>query len=238
MPIFRNLVVTLRAYYFIKVAKSLRTFESKESYSVTVQHNLKSLMSKCNRMELLIRPLSVIETISNSSKILVIGPRNEHDLFLTLAYLPHVPSNNIRGLDLISYSPMIDIGDMHNTTYNSNSFDVIICGYTLSYSNNPDKFVCECVRILKPNGIIAIGVEYFDFDNYDLSNISGYSIPDNLSTKSSGYYLRSVQSIKDLFKDYLDTVYFSHDAPLKKSHTTQSLVSNPSNVFMILSINK
>jgi predicted SAM-dependent methyltransferase len=150
MPIFRNLVVTLRAYWFINFAKSLRMFESHESYSSTIQHNL----------------------------------------------------------------------------------------YTLSYSNNPEKFVCECVRILKPNGIIAIGVEYFDFDNYDLSNITGYSIPDNLSSKSSGYYLRSVQSIKDLFKDYLDTVYFSHDAPLKKSHTTQSLVSNPSNVFMILSINK
>ena len=33
---------------------------------------------------------------------------------------------NIRGLDLISYSSMVDVGDMHDLPYEDDSFDIVI----------------------------------------------------------------------------------------------------------------
>ncbi len=36
---------------------------------------------------------------------------------------------NIRGLDLFSCSPRIDVGDMHDMRYADNSFDVIFLGW-------------------------------------------------------------------------------------------------------------
>ena len=64
---------------------------------------------------------------------------------------------NIRGLDLISYSDFVDLGDMHAMPYDDNSFDVIIIGWVLGYSNDVAKVAQEILRVTRPNGVIAIG---------------------------------------------------------------------------------
>ena len=38
---------------------------------------------------------------------------------------------NITALDLFSYTPKFDMGDMHKMPYNNNSFDIIISGWCL-----------------------------------------------------------------------------------------------------------
>ena len=52
-----------------------------------------------------------------------------------------ISRKNISAIDLISYSPWIDLGDMHNLPYKDNSFDIIICGWVIAYSNKKETTV-------------------------------------------------------------------------------------------------
>src|SRR5689334_25367452 len=99
----RFVLFRVRYWYFVGIRKQLRTISSEDAFDVTVAHNLRSIRKWSPRMELLIRPLSVIESVSKHAKILVVGPRNEYDLILLAGY--GFSFRNIRGLDLISYSP-------------------------------------------------------------------------------------------------------------------------------------
>lgn len=66
--------------------------------------------------------------------------------------------NGIRALDTFSYSPLIDVGDMHNMPYESNKFDGIICGWTISYSTDPKLAASEMTRVLAKGGYIVLSV--------------------------------------------------------------------------------
>lgn len=44
--------------------------------------------------------------------------------------------------------------------YEDNTFDVVICGWTISYSQNPKKAASEMVRVAKNGGIIGIAVDF------------------------------------------------------------------------------
>jgi hypothetical protein len=228
----RVLVGKIRFFYFTKFLRNLKTFESKDAIDKTVDHNLKGLSKfGLTRMNKIIKPLSVLENLNENSKILVIGPRNEEDILNLIGN--GFNKKNIIGLDLISYSPFIKIGDMHETNFENDSFDVIICGWTLSYSNQPTKFANEMVRIIKNKGVIAIGVEYSTLsveDNFKVHN--GYTL------LTEGFdRINSVKAILDLFKNYIGEIFFNHDAPNKISHTHE-LVDNVSSIVTIFSIVK
>ena len=143
-----------------RLRNQMQTLDSGHSVKETIQHNLKSLRDFSNcRIETLIRPLSVIETVRGAKSVLLIGPRNENDLLIASTYLD-LPLNCIRGLDLISYSKQIDLGDMHAMPYEDNAFDIVICGWTVSYSNSPQRLANEMARVCKNGGVIAVGLEY------------------------------------------------------------------------------
>lgn len=211
----------------------VKTMDSEQSVKETLQHNLKSLKDfSNNRIELLIRPLSVIETARQARSILLIGPRNENDLLIASAFFD-LPLDCVRGLDLISYSKQIDLGDMHQMPYGENEFDVVICGWTLSYSNDPQQLAAEMTRVCKPQGLIAVGVEYSELDEEGYQQLLGYSLQIPGVER-----INSAEQIEALFGEHLDTVHFSHDAPLKRCHRPEGRVVNPSSVATIFSINK
>lgn len=211
----------------------LQTINSAHSVAETLNHNLKSLRDFSNpRMELLIRPLSVIESTRTARSILLIGPRNENDLLLASTYFD-LPLTCFRGLDLISYSKLVDLGDMHAMPYPDNQFDIVICGWTLSYSNQPQRLADEMLRVCRPGGLIAVGVEYSAMDDSEYERMIGY----NLATPGLKR-INSVRQIEQLFEANLADRYFSHDAPLRLSHTTQGFCDRPSGVATIFSIHK
>jgi SAM-dependent methyltransferase len=183
-------------------------------------------------MELLIRPLSVIESIAKDSKVLVIGPRNEYDLLLLAAY--GFSFQHVGGLDLISYSPKIDLGDMHAMLYPDNSWDVVLCGWTLSYSAAPQKAAAEMLRVVRDGGVIGIGVEYSTLSDEDAVTLEGYSIQDRERLPER---INSVEQCLNLFRPHVKDIFFHHDAPLKISHTASSYTT-PSNVAIIFSVTK
>lgn len=126
----------------------------------TVAHNMAALSQRAafgmgNRMALLLYPTAVALRDSVDPRILIVGPRTEDDLYLAKA----LGLMNVRGLDLFSYSPMIDIGDIHATTYPSGSVDAVILGWVISYSAQPQDLIKECKRILAPGGYLAFGIE-------------------------------------------------------------------------------
>ena len=211
----------------------IQTVESDQSVTETIQHNMKSLKDFSNcRIELLIRPLSVLETVRHARSVLLIGPRNENDLLIASTYLD-LPLECVRGLDLISYSKQIDLGDMHDMPYEDNSFDVVICGWTMSYSNQPQQLADEMMRVCKLGGVIAVGLEYSTLNEDDYQKLLGYSL-----AIPGVQRINSVGAINELFGDSIDNQFFSHDAPLKQSHTADGKVDCPSSVASIFSIFK
>jgi hypothetical protein len=163
----------------------------------------------------------------------VIGPRNEHDLYTLVAH--GFDRERVRGLDLISYSPMIDLGDMHSTAYADNTWDVVIVGWTLSYSSAPQRFADEITRIARNGAVIAIAVEYSTMSESDETALSGYHIQETAKLPER---INSVAAILRLFTWHVDHVYFSHDAPRKRSHGRDSLAQDVSNVAVIFTLTK
>jgi SAM-dependent methyltransferase len=227
-PTLRHAWVYLRAVYFIRVRGRLRTLEGKDVVKANIMHNLKSIYGANNRMNLLLYPVSVIETANRESRILVIGPRNENDLYSLVGLGYNL--EKIHGLDLISYSPHIELGDMHEIPYAGNSFDIVICGWTLSYSTNPLKAAQEMVRVAKPGGLIAVGVEYSEMSPEDERKLVGYEIQE---LGRIGSRINSTEQILKLFGASAGTVFFSHDAPMKVSHSANKIVDNVSNVGVV-----
>lgn len=233
IPSIRKFVGRVRLFYFFEIKKRWQIVSSEDAFNNTNKHNLKSLKNfdMYSRMDLIIKPISVLEFLDNNSKILVIGPRNEGDL---LSLIGHgFPEKNIRGLDLMSYSPLIDVGDMHQTHYEDNEFDVIISGYTLGYSKDPKKWVQESIRIAKSGAVFGVAVEYSNMTSEDIKKLCGYEIVENGHQECN-----SVKEIIDLFDGYVDHVYFSHDAPSKRSHTSEGLVDKPSRICVIFTVKK
>jgi SAM-dependent methyltransferase len=201
----------LRLFWYCVLLRRLRTLPSEQAFDVTLRHNLKSLGKKLNRMQLLIRPLSVLEQVGKDARVLVIGPRNEWDLFLLHRH--GFEFRNCTGLDLISYSPRIVLGDMHAIPFGDGEFDVVLCGWTISYSAEPARACAEIARVCKRGGTIGIGVEYFSgSEAEERAATGGYNIQDQRLSQR----INSVEQILALFPA-AGARFFSHDAPLRRS---------------------
>lgn len=89
--------------------------------------------------------------------LLVVGPRYEPELLLAqgMGWDPE----GMRGLDTFSYSPFIDVGDMHALPYADDAFSGLVCGWTLSYSSRPEQAVAEMQRVVKPGGYLVVAVQ-------------------------------------------------------------------------------
>ena len=165
---FRISISILR-YLFFNALGQFKTFYKKEDRSkddlinydsgeTALTHNLvyrslpnkfswkqirkKLLQFSGNKAELLVYPLKAIDFVDYKNfKVLSIGPRVESEL-MTIRSLGF-KWKNIKAVDLHSYSKLIKLGDMHQLDYDDNSFDLIVSGWTLRYSNNVYKALSE-----------------------------------------------------------------------------------------------
>ena len=142
------------------------------------------------RSTMLISPLKSIDFINiKNSKILSVGPRIESEIFNLVGH--GFRPNNIEAIDLQSYSKLIKLGDMLDIPFEKNHFDIVICGWVLSYTNKIKEAINELVRVTKDRGFICIGI----------------------SDKDSKLTSASLSSSKELisyFGDYLKEVYFKY----------------------------
>jgi SAM-dependent methyltransferase len=134
-----------------------------------IEHNLKGLAVCLDRPERLLGILPSMQYVRanlQNLRVLTVGPRSESELFylISLGFNPE----NIRGLDLISYSSAVDLGDMHDMPYGAAEFDVIALSGCLGYSNDNAQVVREVCRVAKPNAIVAILEEYSPKSNQQM----------------------------------------------------------------------
>ncbi len=135
-------------------------------------------------------PLMSIDYLNfERDKVLSVGPRNEGELFQIRSM--GFKWQNIYGIDLLSYSNLVTLGDIHNSKYMDNFFNVILCGWVITYSTNYEKILDEMLRIVKNKGIISIGFSY------------------NPNEDSSIY---STEQILKRYEKNISQVYFNFDA--------------------------
>jgi hypothetical protein len=207
VDLLRYAVVAVRYIWFVKVLRRLaiwrpRTGDDGAVAQSTVSHNLKGLRDLAvNRSHLLVRPLSVLESLKPDARILSVGPRSEGELLSLAAHGFSWP--RIEGLDLISYSPRVRIGDMHRTPYSDHEFDAVVLGWVLAYSEAPARAAREMVRIARPGAVIAVGVEYNPMSQAEIVESIGY-LP------GAQKRIESCEQILSFFGDAVDHVYYNH----------------------------
>ena len=87
------------------------------------------------------------------ARVLNIGARNEMELLLMRLY--GFRARNITAVDLFSYSPLIQVMDMHALAFPDNAFDLTYCAYTLRYSDRLEHACREIVRCTRHGGFVA-----------------------------------------------------------------------------------
>lgn len=203
----RAIVAGVRYFWFAKVLRRFSVFEtSSTDIGVnTILHNKKRIVSFAElaviRSNLLLYPLSSLH-IDKNAPVLCIGPRTEGELLNLLS----LKFRNVHGLDLFSYSPWIDAGDMHAMPYADDSFSTIVVGWVLAYSDNRKKAAEEILRVCRPGGTIAIGAEWRQESTDSVSKRMGYEMPDKTRLNSAGEILA-------LFGSRVDRVLLFQDIP-------------------------
>lgn len=198
-----ELVWRVRYLYFMKVRRNFRAFE--DNFGVAARDYSFQSMFKgrpSERILRLIMPLSVIEDMNEDSKVLSVGCRFEADLLYLAAY--GFKPENVRGLDLFSYSPWVDIGNMHSMPYADNSWDALILGWVMSYSTEPAQAAREVARVVRPSGLVAIGVTFYP--DRLLSKFKAEGVDFGIENR-----IQTTEEMLALFGDQVDRVFFRHD---------------------------
>lgn len=227
----RFLFVYLR-YIFFKLFYNFKEIKSPYSIPNSNSYNrsaLKNIRTECfyNRIKYLHGILMSLEYVNTSSNILLIGSRSENELI----YLKSYGFKKITCIDILSYAPTIKCMDMHELKFKSNIFDIIICGWTLVYSQNQKKCAEEILRVLKNNGIIAIG--------YAKTNKKTNILNDKLIIPKKN--ANSANQILKLFANNIKKKIFIYDAEL--SHLSEKKINyiaghTLSNILTVFQIKK
>jgi hypothetical protein len=168
----------------------------------TIDYNIEGAMSAAD----LDRPSMMFDVVKAIGRVngniaaldvLSIGPRSEIEIFGMAAAGFH--PDRIKAVDLFSYSPYVDLGDMHRLPYPDNSFDVVFLGWVLSYSRDQAAVAQELTRIGRDRAIIVLAGDYSD-DNRDRTTFN------NETT-----HMQSCDQLLALFGERVGKVYFRHD---------------------------
>ena len=189
----------------------------------TIAHNYKGLQLNAlrafagERPNLLLRLISAIESVTpKDDSILFVGPRAESELWLARSY--GFKKKNVRGLDLISYTRQVDLGDMHAMPYEDDHWDVLVMGWVLAYSESPKDACEEIVRVAKNGSVVAIGVQYHPLSPEEIGKSLGY-VP------GASKRLESVHEVLALFGKHVGQVYFQHDISESRRDQAGSIIA-------------
>ena len=226
-----RLVIGKIRYFWLSRVSGIQTLKGKDSRRNTVAHNLTAFKNFSNdftmpRMEWLIKAVTSIEFAHRNSRFLVIGPRTESDILR----LKGDGFRDVTGLDLISYSKDIILGDMHNMPFPENNFDIVIMGWTLSYSANPSQVADEILRVTRPGGLVAIGVEHLTLKSQHL-NRGGLLDPLDDCNR-----INTVDQIIGLFGSSVKNIFFRHDAPLSDADPFDIVAINGLNSSQVMTV--
>jgi hypothetical protein len=148
----------------------------KSQYSKNAFENYVSIAERIN---FLVSAVGTARRVEDYDKLLSLGPRFESELFgyRALGY----KKKQIYALDTFSYSKQISMGNMHSMEYSDDSFDIVVGGWILAYSEDPILAMNEIFRVTKSGGLAVL--------TWDLA-----SEIDNLSQNFDELFLPSVHN--------------------------------------------
>ena len=154
-----------RFLWFTRRHRGVRAFTSPHAGTREVEYSANYLTKyrPDRRVEWTMFLLASIPDCARDS-LLVIGPRYEPELLMAVGLGWN--KDGVRGLDTFSYSPVVDVGDMHQLPYGDSSFSSLICSWTLSYSTEPGRAAAEMQRVLRPGGYLVVSMQKVA-DGYD-----------------------------------------------------------------------
>jgi hypothetical protein len=197
-------VFQVRFLWYVRILRTIRTYE-REDHVMAAKYSIDMLLDgrTSHRPIRLLRPLSVLDHVNPSSaKVLSIGCRFETELLYLVGH--GFRRENVRGLDMISYSPWVDVGNMHALPYDDSSWDVVILGWVLPYSDDQARASSEVMRVCKDRAIVAIGLTYYP----ESTAVNLVSVDPRFRTSR----IQTVSGLLSLFGESVGRVLFSHDA--------------------------
>ena len=169
----RNFYCYLRVLYFCKLKKNLKDFGniSDNTWKHTLDSNKRAVYDK--NINLPKHPnrktvFQIGKSLGGSkSNLLIEAVQKKYD---------RSEFKNIASNDLLSYSPLIQLGDMHKLDFDHEEFDIVLMGWCLAYSNDKEKVLSEVKKVLKPNGIMVIGHTVLSSPDNDILEKRGYLV--------------------------------------------------------------
>ena len=217
IPYSISFISIIRFIYFHHIKKSHKTFYpidtkpdvmgfNSEDKETSLQHNTEYLKNifvnlpkrikqfNADRSAITLWPLKALDFPKFiDMKVLSIGPRTESELFKLVSY--GFQLKNIKSIDIQSYSDLITLGDMVDIPFKDNSFDLIIMGWVLTYTNEPSKAISEVIRVAKNDCLISLCHSHTsEFPGNGFSNV----------------HINSSDVMLDFFKENLGYVYFKY----------------------------
>jgi SAM-dependent methyltransferase len=205
----REIVAKARAEFLLSNREVKRIADTDQRIAHnTLEYNLEGAKSApdLDRPMIMIDAVMGIERVRRDARkldVLSIGPRSEIEIFGLMA--AGFDLDRIRALDLFSYSPYVEIGDMHAMPYQAGSFDVIFLGWVLSYSTDHQKAVSEIVRVSRNRTIVVLAGDFSDESR------------DRPIFKNTTTHMQTCEQLLGLFGGHVGKVYFRHDPELPTS---------------------
>jgi SAM-dependent methyltransferase len=224
----RQVIVRLRFLWLARVRGRLSRLDTHDSSPGTVEHNLAGLMLFGERAPQLLSAVSLVES-ARGGRCLIVGCRNEDDIFAAKGY----GFGDITGVDLISYSPAVQLADMHDLPFPDDSFDAVVVPYTISYSAEPELAAKEFARVCRPGGAIGIAIEYAPAER--AASIAKALMHEAYEGREPR--IDSAAGILDLFDPAIvDSVVVNYDALAKRHHTEEGLIPDPSPIIVVFTV--
>lgn len=220
LPSLRSRLSRQRRLQFLEEGRMKLIDENDNIIKNAVVHNVEKLDESRDdgaRPNLLVNPLSSIDYIAthkSGMKILTIGSRSESELFCL--YAAGFNPSNIEAVDLISYTPLIRSGDAHKLEFPDSTFDIIVAGWVLAYSQNPQLMADEIMRVSKPHAYVAAGCAYTP---------PGRGKGSTSGTNISGTRFSSIEDITRLFEKRMARVLFQSPIERERIHGTAALAT-------------
>jgi SAM-dependent methyltransferase len=150
----------------------------------------RKVITTTRRAEVYYQILAVPPRDTSAESLLIVGPRNIHELLI--AWLYGYRWKNIHAIDLYSTSPKIRVMNMEAMTFPDDRFDAVVMSNTLAYARDTFQCLSEVARVLKPRGRFVFGATYFpQGEDWPGNRCSGNDIRQMLKKLSLAIYLYS-----------------------------------------------
>lgn len=209
----RHLITQKRWENFLRSGAELQVHGSVDPavFKETVAHNIQGIknsvpaLASLTRSELVLRPVMCLDhifsyrhqSVFQDKSVLLIGSRTEYEYLSALAY--GVNPGKLHAVDLLSYSPWITLGDMHALPFEDGTFDVIIVGWTLNYSDTPSKAAQEMIRVAKPGAVVSIGNDCYQQEHLKATPFANEQRPQTMA------------QLTRCFGSSVGKIYFAHE---------------------------